>query len=107
MTVLDKSKRQKAIDFLYKEWDEKFKAYILGMRDAKDMVGLFGRRSALDGSPPKYWITPIHHGLGTSIRNLLRGNGFGEKDLGIENLDDYYEDLVDGVLERFIREADK
>ena len=29
------------------------------------------------------------------VRNALRENGFGEKDFGIDNLDDYAVDLVE------------
>ena len=36
------------------------------------------------------WWLGLHFGWGMTMRNLLRENGYGEKDLGIGNLDDYY-----------------
>jgi len=36
------------------------------------------------------WWLGHHFGWGMTMRNLLRENGYGEKDLGIGNLDDYY-----------------
>lgn len=44
------------------------------------------------GTAPEY---PLHHGWGTAVRNLLREHGFGEKEFGVDNLDDYYVPLVE------------
>ncbi len=41
---------------------------------------------------------PLHHGWGTAVRNLLRTEGFGEKELGVDNLDDYYTALVEAAV---------
>jgi hypothetical protein len=38
---------------------------------------------------------PLHLNWGMGVRNLLRDKGFGEKELGIENLDDYYLQIVE------------
>lgn len=40
------------------------------------------------------WWYGHHFQLGMWIRNMLRSNGFGEKELEVENLDDYYIDIV-------------
>lgn len=103
--VLDPEKKKQAVQYLNKEFDTKFKSYLLGMRDAKDLLGIMGRKSAFEnGQPPKYWVTPIHHGIGTAIRNQLRKGGFGEKEFGIDNIDDYYEDILNDLLNQFIKE---
>lgn len=38
---------------------------------------------------------PLHHGWGTGIRNLLRSEGFTEEHMDVDNLDDYYAQLVE------------
>lgn len=40
----------------------------------------------------------LHHGWGTSIRNLLRQEGFGEPYFGIDNLDDFYVVFIEMAL---------
>jgi hypothetical protein len=44
------------------------------------------------------WFGMYHHGWGTSIRNLLRRKGFGEKYFGINNLDDIYVELIEDTI---------
>ena len=44
------------------------------------------------------WCAVVHFTWGMSIRNLLRTNGFGEKDLGIKNLDDAYIPIIEFVV---------
>lgn len=44
---------------------------------------------------PQEWWVPYHLHWGMGIRNILRTHGFGEKDLGVDNLDDYYIGLVE------------
>jgi hypothetical protein len=51
-------------------------------------------RAAIAKDPYTWWSL-YHHGWGTAIRNLLRNHGFGEKETGIENLDDVYIQLVE------------
>lgn len=41
---------------------------------------------------------PLHHGWGTSVRNWFRQHGYGEQELGIENLDDFYSALVESAI---------
>ena len=48
----------------------------------------------INKSPEKWWIGH-HFGWGMGVRNMLRKNGFDEKELGIDNLDDYYIPLVE------------
>lgn len=43
----------------------------------------------------KEWRTPYRHDWLMNVRNLLRANGFGESDLGVDNLDDYAVGLVE------------
>lgn len=44
------------------------------------------------------WYAGYHFGWGSKVRNLLRDNGFGEKELGVENLDDVYVKLVEEAV---------
>lgn len=48
---------------------------------------------------PKEWWIQYHFGWGMAIRNLLRRKGFGEDYFKIDNLDDYYVELVEEALE--------
>lgn len=41
-----------------------------------------------------------HFGWGMAVRNILRQHGFGEKELGVHNLDDIYVALVAEALEQ-------
>ena len=43
----------------------------------------------IKNNPDEWWLGH-HFGWGISMRNLLREHGYGEQDLGIGNLDDYY-----------------
>jgi hypothetical protein len=40
----------------------------------------------------------LHHGWGTAVRNLLRARGYGERELKVDNLDDYYVALVEAAV---------
>ncbi len=46
---------------------------------------------------PEWWVGH-HHGAMMSCRNELRANGFGERELGIDNLDDYAVGLLELAL---------
>ena len=45
-------------------------------------------------NPTEWWVGH-HFGWGMGIRNLLRENGHGEKELGVDNLDDHYIPLIE------------
>lgn len=47
---------------------------------------------------PYGWIAPYHFGWGMAIRNLLRQNGYGEKELHVENLDNVYVELIEEAI---------
>lgn len=47
---------------------------------------------------PNDWCTGIHFGWGMYMRNLLRTNGYGEKELGLQNLDDYYAAIIEEAV---------
>ena len=47
---------------------------------------------------PKNWYVSMHFDWGMSIRNDLRNAGFGEKELGIGNMDDVYVPLVEEAV---------
>jgi hypothetical protein len=44
---------------------------------------------------PTKWYVMHHFSWGMVMRNLLRENGYGEQELGISNLDDYYVALIE------------
>lgn len=44
---------------------------------------------------PQTWWTMHHFHWGMDVRNFLRQYGFGEKEFGIDNLDDYWVGLVE------------
>jgi len=44
---------------------------------------------------PTKWYVMHHFSWGMAMRNLLRENGYGEQELGIGNLDDYYVALIE------------
>ena len=47
---------------------------------------------------PQTWWADYHMTWGMAVRNLLRRNGYDEKTLGIQNLDDVYVGLVEASL---------
>ncbi len=57
-------------------------------------------REAIKGNPQSWWVSR-HSSWGMRIRNELRKNGFGEKELGVENLDNVYV----GLIEEAVRDA--
>ena len=57
-------------------------------------------RSKIESHPEDWWARrddgfSFHFSGGMAIRNLLRSNGFSEKDFGVDNLDDYYVAMVE------------
>jgi hypothetical protein len=57
-------------------------------------VQIRGKIEANDGE----WPWAYHQVWGMSIRNLLRTNGFGEREFGIANLDNVYVELVEQAV---------
>ena len=55
-------------------------------------------RSAIARDPQEWWVAHHFHWM-MSVRNLLREHGFGEKEFGIDNLDDYAVGLVELAME--------
>lgn len=53
-------------------------------------------RAAAEVNPT--WWTADHHHWMMEVRNALRRAGFGEKEFGIQNLDDYAVGLVELAL---------
>ena len=59
------------------------------------------RIRAMAVANPEWWVL-YHFGWMMSFRNLLRDGGFGERELGVENLDDYAVPILEyalGVIE--------
>lgn len=52
-----------------------------------------------DPEEPSSWMSPFHFTAGMAIRNLLRDAGFGEKEMGVTNLDNIYVELVEEVAD--------
>ena len=56
-------------------------------------------RKLIENGSDRWWYSKYHTlGGGMTIRNLLRDNGFGEKDLPIENLDYIYVELIERAV---------
>jgi hypothetical protein len=55
-------------------------------------------KEMLDKDPSRWWFSIYHLTLGMGIRNWLRDKGFGEKELGIENLDYIYVELMERAI---------
>lgn len=47
---------------------------------------------------PNGWWMGYHFGWGMAVRNILRQNGYGEKELLVWNLDDVYIQLVEEAI---------
>jgi hypothetical protein len=47
---------------------------------------------------PKGWWIGHHFSFGMTMRNIMRQNGFGEKELEVDNLDDYYIPCIEEAL---------
>jgi len=78
---LDKKTKKRAIKFLSKKIPQSKKEF-LREEIKKDEL----------------WWCQYHFNVGMYIRNLLRDNGYGEKEFGITNLDDIYiQLLVDAI----------
>lgn len=45
------------------------------------------------------WIHPLHFDWGMTMRNFLRDMGFGEKEFGIQNLDNIYVELIEEAVQ--------
>jgi hypothetical protein len=59
------------------------------------------RLRPIAAADPEWW-TAHHFGAMMAVRNMLRRAGFGETDLGVDNLDDYAVGMVElalGVVE--------
>lgn len=50
---------------------------------------------------PWYTQDRFHFTCGMGVRNSLRENGFGEKEFGIDNLDDLYIGIIEKALELY------
>lgn len=46
----------------------------------------------------EHWNIPYHLWWGMSVRNFFRQQGFGEKELGVDNLDCVYRFLVEDAV---------
>ena len=73
---LDENKKQKAIEFLRKSFDD----------IEKEVFKVWIERNPDDWFAKEMW----HFSGGMVVRNLLRENSMGEKFFGIDNLDDIY-----------------
>ena len=54
-------------------------------------------REAIEGNPQCWWVSR-HVTWGMRLRNEMRKSGHGEKDLGVENLDNVYVGLIEEAV---------
>lgn len=53
-------------------------------------------RELMDGDPENWWVG--HHFMwGMWMRNQMRTHGFGEKEMGVNNLDDIYIEIIEAA----------
>jgi hypothetical protein len=81
---LDPALRDRAVSFLFDD---------LFIEDHLERI-----RGEIARAPEDWWV-PYHFGFMMRVRNRLRQNGFGEKEFGIDNLDDYAVELVELAAE--------
>lgn len=80
--TLDPMTRADAVDFL--------KAKVIAWPEFEEL-------KAKAQADPEWWITH-HFGAMMDVRNRLREAGYGEKEFGIDNLDDYAVGLLELAL---------
>ena len=54
-------------------------------------------REAIEENPQRWWVSR-HVTWGTRVRNEMRTHGYGEKELGVDNLDDVYVGLIEEAV---------
>src|SRR3990167_1330791 len=79
LAKIDTAIRDRAVEFLRNFFTEEVKQLI---------------REAEKDNPQTWWAA-YHSFWGMGVRNTLRKNGFSEKELCVENLDDCYIGLVE------------
>jgi hypothetical protein len=55
-------------------------------------------KEAMNREPDRWWIG-AHFGWGMWCRNQMRSHGYGEQEMGVDNLDDYYVDMVEEAID--------
>lgn len=84
VSVVSEAMKEKAAEFL---------------RNHFSIVDKQSFRKLIEKGKDRWWYSEYHSlGGGMAIRNLLRNNGFGEKDLPIENLDYIYVKLLERAV---------
>lgn len=76
--------RQRAVEFLHKDFGGAVRAQI---------------RYDIKCYPQNWWVSK-HFTWGMAVRNHLRTHGFGEKEMDVENLDDYYISIVEDAVRK-------
>lgn len=80
---IPEEKKKLAAEFLAKELPRDFKEQ---------------SRKLIEEGKDRFWFSSYHFTAGMKIRNILRGHGFSEKELGIENLDFIYCKLLERAI---------
>ncbi len=83
VATVSEEKKRAAAEFLSNELPKDVKIKI------KEMIV---------ASKNRYWFAGLHFTTGMQIRNMLRQNGFSEKEIGIENLDYIYCKLLERAI---------
>ena len=68
---------------------------VVWLRDGDGPYGLLEDARALCAEDPERWMSPYHFTTGMTIRNMLRKEGYGEAEFGIDNLDNVYVELIE------------
>ena len=65
---------------------------------AEELAPALAEITTMYKADPAGWAIPHHFFWGMSVRNLLRGRGYGEDYFSVDNLDDFYIPLVEEAL---------
>lgn len=77
-------------------WMRQF-LYGTQLEDGKSLAEVF--KGYIADDPEKWYVIDRWHFTGgMAIRNHMRSNGFGEKELGVSNLDDIYIEIIEEAL---------
>jgi len=95
MGDVQRMREERAVARVPEEKKEAAAEFLRGLftQEQKDQL-----REMMEGATDHFWVSPIHFWGGMAIRNALRQNGFGEKELGIENLDYIYARLIERAI---------
>lgn len=104
-TEMDEAENRKFDDLMALKDEDRSKMVTLFRKKLKEEDLKFFKKIIKD-NPDGEWAstlsastpTPFHFGGGMAVRNFFRTEGFGEKELGIDNLDNVYVSIIEQAV---------